>query len=193
MRAFLTLLGVIIGVATVVGVVSVISGPERLRQGQGHRPESRHRDLHEVRDHHEPRRVADRHEAPATHADGHGDRPPRVPPLRAGRRAGRPKPAGQVRRPEALGRRDPGPHAEHGRGDELRHRRRAATSPQAEYDHRGRRRGHRLGRAGPALSERRPDRPRSSRSTAIRSRSSARWPSRATCSARARTTSSTCR
>ena len=33
-------------------------GAQQLRQRQGHRPEPRHRHLHEVRDHHEPRGVA---------------------------------------------------------------------------------------------------------------------------------------
>ena len=61
-------------------------GAELLRQGQGLRPQPRHRHLHQVRHHHEPRRVAARDEAAEPHALRHGVRAARVPALRAGRR-----------------------------------------------------------------------------------------------------------
>ena len=97
-------------------------GPEHLRQGQGHRVEPRHRHLRQVRDHHEPRGVADRDEAHGPHADGHGDRPARVQALRSRSAAG----ASAQRRSSTATRSSPTSRSRAtrrtGRGDELRHR-----------------------------------------------------------------------
>ena len=79
-------------------------GPEHLRQGQDHRAEPRHRHLHQVRDHHEPRGVAaSRRKRQRPHADRHGDRAPRVQALRgrSAARGERNRPR-QVRGPQAL-------------------------------------------------------------------------------------------
>ena len=111
LRAFLTLLGVIIGVATVVGVVSVISGLNSYVKDKviGLNPDIVIFDKYGIITSREEWLMAMKRRS-LTH-DRHGDRAARMPPLLPGRRARRAHAPGQVRRQEAPGRRGPGPHA----------------------------------------------------------------------------------
>ena len=99
LRAFLTLLGVIIGVATVVGVVSVISGLNTYVKDKviGLNPDIVIFDKYGIITSREEWLMARKRRRPD--ADRHGSRAPGVPPLPGGRRARRAAPAGQVREP----------------------------------------------------------------------------------------------
>ena len=111
MRAFLTLLGVIIGVATVVGVVSVISGLNAYVKDKviGLNPDIVIFTKYGIITSREEWLIArKRRDITLTR---HGDRPAGVPPLRAGRRRGdRTRPVKYLDR-KLPGRRDPGSHA----------------------------------------------------------------------------------
>ena len=85
LRSFLTLLGVIIGVMTVVAVVSVISGLNSYVKDKviGLNPDVVIFDKYGIIT--QPRGVAHGHEAPQPDDDRHGARAARMPALRPGR------------------------------------------------------------------------------------------------------------
>ena len=124
LRAFLTLLGVIIGVATVVGVVSVISGLNSYVKDKviGLNPDIVIFTKYGIITSREEWLMA-RRRRDITLTDMEVVRRECVKCAQVGARGDR-RAAGQVRRPQAPAGRDPGPHGQHGRGDEVRHRQR---------------------------------------------------------------------
>ena len=125
LRAFLTLLGVIIGVATVVGVVSVISGLNSYVKDKviGLNPDIVIFDKYGIITSREEWLMA-RKRRNLTLTDMEVVRRECRRCQEVGARGERRRPV-KYERPDALRSRHPGPHAEHERGPELRHRQRA--------------------------------------------------------------------
>ena len=190
LRSFLTLLGVIIGVMTVIAVVAVISGlnnyvatkiftlsPDVYAVTRWGIITSREEFLEALKRKPSRSPTSSRSSRLARLADKVGAAVGNVQLVKYGE-------------PPALGRPDQGHDGEHERDPEPRHRVRALLHGDRERAPRLRRRD-RIGRPGRALSRASTRSAARSRSAASRSRSSGSSPSRARSSGRARTRSST--